>query len=74
VAWLAARAIAATYRSNDACSALFAFLVCSLLWDLLFSPYGAERRIVTPYYIVAAIMILRRAADTQSSVAQALTS
>jgi hypothetical protein len=60
VAWLAARSIAATWRSDDACAVLFAFLACSLLWDLFFSPYGAERRIVTPYYIVAAIMILRR--------------
>lgn len=61
IASLAGRAILATYRSNEACAALFAFLVCSLLWDLCFSPYGAERRIITPYYIVAAIVIIRRA-------------
>lgn len=60
IAWLAGRAVVAISRSNDPCAPLFAFLVCSLLWDLLFSPYGAERRIVTSYYIVVVLTVLRR--------------
>jgi len=28
------------------------FIAFSLLWDILFSPYGATGRIVVPYYIV----------------------
>ena len=28
------------------------FMACSLLWDILFSPYGATERVVFPYYFV----------------------
>ena len=31
---------------------LLTFAAFSLLWDVLFSPYGAQMRIISPYYIV----------------------
>ena len=31
---------------------LLSFAAFSLLWDLLFSPYGAEMRIISPYFVV----------------------
>jgi hypothetical protein len=31
---------------------LAAYAAFELLWDLLFSPYGAQMRIITPFYVV----------------------
>ena len=46
---------------------LFAFAGFLLVWDTLFSPISPERRFVTPYFIVA--MILLRTFQTESPVA-----
>jgi hypothetical protein len=36
---------------------LFAFAGFALVWDVLFSPISPERRLVTPYFLVAMIML-----------------
>jgi len=42
----------------DYLTPLMAFVAFLLIWDILFSPYGAERRFVTPYYIVVMLTAL----------------
>lgn len=37
---------------------LIIFVALLLFWDVLFSPYGAERRYITPYYIIVLISVL----------------
>jgi hypothetical protein len=39
-----------------------------LLWDLLFSPYGGQQRIVTPYYIVLLLTCLGPACAKKETV------
>lgn len=36
----------------DCLTPLLAVITFFLIWDILFSPYGAERRFVTPFYVV----------------------
>lgn len=36
----------------DCMAPLSAFVAFTLMWDILFSPYGAVLRIMTPYYVV----------------------
>jgi hypothetical protein len=47
---------------------LLCFAAFSLLWDILFSPYGAEMRIISPYYIVLVISYWRKSPHTVSEV------
>ena len=46
----------------------------SLLWNVLFSPYGAEVRIIAPYYVVIFItceaFTVRKAAPAAVSAAK----
>jgi hypothetical protein len=46
------RALRQLYAAAQSLSPLIAFLALVLIWDVLFSPYGAERRYITPYYVV----------------------
>jgi hypothetical protein len=52
VFWMTMRALMRVYPASVAMLPLGVFCAFSLLWELLFSPYGAEWRIITPYYIV----------------------
>jgi len=49
---LGAKALLRVYSSNIVLLPLVAFCVISLAWDNLFSPFGAEMRILVPYYLV----------------------
>jgi hypothetical protein len=49
---LDARRLAALYQNKEALTPLIAYVGILLGWDILFSPFGAERRFVTPYYLV----------------------
>lgn len=49
---LAARALSRVYPINAPLVPFAAFAGFWILWDVLFSPYGAEMRIITPYYLV----------------------
>ncbi len=42
----------------DHLTPLIAFFAFFLIWDILFSPYGAERRFLTPYYVVVMMTYL----------------
>jgi len=48
---LDARRLAALYQTKEALTPLIAYFGMLLGWDILFSPFGAERRFVTPYYL-----------------------
>ena len=45
--------------TKDILTPLVAFLSFLLIWDILFSPYGAELRIMTPYYIIVMMSLFQ---------------
>jgi hypothetical protein len=49
---LTARILMRVYPPTAALLPLASFMAFSLLWDILFSPYGATERVVFPYYFV----------------------
>ena len=55
---LPVRILLRSYRVMDHLAPLTVFFAFFLIWDILFSPYGAERRFVTPYYIVVMMTAL----------------
>ncbi len=52
VLWLTIRVMAHLHQMPGALTPLIAFICFVLLWDVLFSPFGAERRVFVPYYLV----------------------
>jgi len=63
-AWVltvAIRAMFALFRIAEPLSALIAFFVVLLAWDVLFSPYGAQQRFFATYEIVLAVYVLESA-------------
>lgn len=57
VLFLVARVLANLFQVRDPVSPLVAFIAILMTWDILFSPFGAERRIVVPFEIVLMIFI-----------------
>lgn len=55
---LTARALIATYGTKSALTPLIAFVAFNLLWNIPFSPFGAEARFYFPYYLVLMIYAL----------------
>ena len=49
---LAVRSVMRVYPSNLVLLPVLCFIALSLLWNILFSPYGSDARIIVPYYIV----------------------
>ena len=49
---LTVKSLARVYPSSFAMLPLASYAAFFLLWDILFSPYGAQMRIISPYYIV----------------------
>jgi hypothetical protein len=49
---LPVRILLRPYSVMDHLTPLTAFFAFFLIWDIFFSPYGAERRFLTPYYVV----------------------
>jgi O-antigen ligase/polysaccharide polymerase Wzy-like membrane protein len=49
---LALKALLRVYPSSAVLLPLAAFSAISLAWDVLFSPYGAQQRIIVPYCLV----------------------
>ena len=47
------------HREVDCMAPLSAFVAFLLIWDILFSPYGAGLRIMTPYYVIFMMTCLR---------------
>lgn len=57
VLFLVARVMANLFQIRDPISPLMTFIAILMTWDILFSPFGAERRIVVPYEIVLMIFM-----------------
>jgi hypothetical protein len=66
VLFLAARGLFALYWIRGPLTPLIAFVGFLLVWDVLFSPFGAERRFVTPFYIIALMSVLGAPSAKQS--------
>jgi hypothetical protein len=66
---LPARVLIRSHGTMDYLTPLMAFVAFLLIWDIFFSPYGAERRFVTPYYVVVLMTYLGadRGIDTVQS-------
>jgi O-antigen ligase len=56
---LAVRAISRMLLSPNSLP-LAAYMLFSLIWDVLFSPFGADQRFIVPAYICCAILLLHR--------------
>jgi hypothetical protein len=56
---LAGRALTAGLSRTSPLDAVTAFFGFRLLWDVLFSPFGAEARIYTPYVIVLLLFAIK---------------
>ena len=52
VMWLVFRVLSGLYLVREPLGPLIAFIGFLMLWDIVFSPFGAERRIATAFYIV----------------------
>jgi len=58
VLFLPVRTLTVLLQTRSRLAPLIVFLAMSLVWDVLFSPYGAERRFVTPYYVIVMMMVI----------------
>ena len=67
ILWLPAGVLGRLYNAYDALSPLIVFVAFVLAWDVMFSPYGAERRFITPYYVIVMMSFLSRHATASSS-------
>jgi len=73
VFWLWTLALVASvlprlHRLADGRVALVAFLGVSFLWDIVFSPFGAERRLVVPFYLVVFLLARRETAGRHETL------
>jgi len=64
---LTARALIATQAGNSPLALLIAFVAFNLLWNIPFSPFGAEARLYTAYYLS---LIMFAFTLSRSSIAQ----
>lgn len=55
---LPARVLIRPHGMMNYLTPLVTFVAFLLIWDIFFSPYGAERRFVTPYYVVVMMTYL----------------
>jgi hypothetical protein len=60
VVWIAARAGIRLFQTSDRHMPFFSFIIFLLVWDILFSPFGAIRRFLIPFYIIVSIDIITR--------------
>ena len=54
------RASLRLFTANDPHTPLLVFIAFLLIWDILFSPFGATRRFLMPFYAVCMIDVLLR--------------
>ena len=57
---LAGRVLTRLYRVAEPLSPLIAFVALLVVWDVLFSPYGAERRLFVPYFLIVLLFAWNR--------------
>lgn len=58
VTFLAVRAVLEGALGPKPADVLMFLAIVTLLWDIPFSPFGAERRVILPIYIAAVVMVL----------------
>jgi len=58
VLFLPAWTLACLSQTQTHLSPLIAFFAFSLIWNVLFSPYGAQQRIISPYHIIVLMIFL----------------
>ena len=59
---LTAKMLLRVYPTNFRLLPLASFAAVTMLWDILFSPYGLQQRIISPYYVVLLMSIMDAAA------------
>lgn len=52
VFWLTVRNLVYLSQMREALSPLIAYISFLFLWDIVFSPFGAERRLLVPFFII----------------------
>lgn len=57
---LAIRACLRLFNSIDPHTLLLIFIAFQMTWDVLFSPFGATRRLMIPFYIIVMINVMMR--------------
>lgn len=50
---LGTKALFSLYPLRDPMTPILVFFTILLIWDVLFSPYGADRRFVVPFYVIS---------------------
>lgn len=60
VLFIALRVLTTQYGRGEPLAPLVVFVTVVLTWDTLFSPFGAERRLLIPFYIATMLWALRR--------------
>lgn len=68
VFFLTVKSLIRIYPESVVLLPLGCFCAFSLLWELLFSPYGAQWRIITPYYIVTLMSCVGAVAKKPGSI------
>jgi len=66
---LTARTLLRAYPGTALLLPLVSFVAFELLWDILFSPYGAEERIIFPFYVITLMTCSGMAARNKTRVA-----
>lgn len=55
---LAVRFLTVFYQTKNNLNILATFIAFFLMWDILFSPFGADQRFIKPYYIIVILNFL----------------
>lgn len=71
IATLGLRALALLYRCNDPMVPLFVFMAFHLLWDIIFSPFGAEARFTTTFVIISLMWVIENQDAVSNPTARA---
>lgn len=58
VGWVTIRGLYAAIMSPTPLSGFVVFIGLSLLWDVLFSPFGLERRVITPACLILMMLMV----------------
>jgi len=57
------RGLRALYTAGEPLTPLIAYFAFLLGWDVLFSPYGFDRRFLTTYYVILLMFVLNKEAN-----------
>ena len=66
VLFLPVRTLTVLFRTRSRLAPLIVFLAISLIWEVLFSPYGSKARFEVPYYVIVMMMVLSAELATKS--------